>query len=119
MTLQDFPCTENDREHLELLLTRLAAAEHALAEEIRDSLEVSAECAALLARIRIDELIDARRQDGLEFTLVTGSESYCESCWALLTPGTPARVRPGNELFSRCAYCGQAVGVDDEWQEAA
>jgi len=118
-SLQDFPEDERDVKHLRLLLARLSASEQALADEIADSLEVSAECAALLARMRIDELIDARREAGAELATSRASESYCESCWALLTPETSPRTRPGNELFATCVYCGQAAYSDDEWQDAA
>jgi hypothetical protein len=116
-SLQDFPGNERAREHLQLLLARLWAAEHALAEEIAAGLEVSEECAIVLARMRIDELIEGRREAGAEIATSRTSESYCESCWALVA--SERAVRPPNDLFTTCVYCGQAAHSDDEWQDAA
>jgi hypothetical protein len=118
-SLQDFPGSESDRQHLRLLLARFWAAERLLAGEIANSLEVSEECAVLLARMRIDELIEGRRTSGEKLATSLAGESYCESCWALLTPETGTWARPAQELFAACVYCGQAAYSDDEWQDAA
>lgn len=100
----------HDRAHLQLLLARLGAAEQALAEEIADHLEVSERAALILARMRIEDLADVRGCTDREFRSGHGGESYCEGCWALLTPATesPVAVRP-RELFGTCVYCGGGV----------
>lgn len=99
--------SSSDQEHVQLLLARLWAAEHALAADIAEDLHISKGAAQVLARMRIDEVIDGPREvaDG---DLVAGypNESYCSKCWALISPDT-APADFGGELFESCAYCGQ------------
>lgn len=118
-TLQDFPAASSDREHLQRLLSRLWAAEHALAEEISESLAVSEACALVLARMRIDELIESGRRADDELAETRRSESYCDKCWALLSPTTSARIAAADEVFATCVFCGQPAYSEHEWQDAA
>jgi hypothetical protein len=110
----------SDQEHVQLLLARLWAAEHALAAEIAEDLHISGGVAQVLARMRIDEVIDGpcEAADG---DLVAGypNESYCSKCWALVTPDTAQAECGDDDLFKTCVYCGQAAWSEDEWQEAA
>ena len=118
-TLQDFPDASSDREHLQRLLSRLWAAEHALAEEIAGSLAVSEECALVLARMRIDELIESGRRADDELAEKRGDEFYCEQCWALLSPASSTPAVAAGEVFATCVYCGQPAYSEHEWQDAA
>ena len=110
----------SDREHLQLLLARLWAAEHALATEIAEGLEISENAAQVLARMRIDEMVDGRRHEG-DGDLVPGyrNESYCRRCWALVTPDTVRMTDHECALFDACILCGQAAYSGDDWGDAA
>lgn len=108
-----------DRVHVELLLARLWAAKHALAAEIAQNLEISENAAQVLARIRIDEVIDSYDATDDDLVPAYPNESYCRQCWALVASEPARQAGCKCELFERCIYCGQPAHSDDEWEEAA
>lgn len=110
--------SSDDLAHLQLVLARLWAAEKALATEIAEGLEISENAAQVLARMRIDEMIDGRCGEG-ESDFVAGyrNESYCRQCWALVTPDPVPMA--DYELFDACTFCGQAAYSGDDWRDAA
>lgn len=107
----------SDREHLQLLLARLAAATHALAEDVAASLEVSDQTALALARLRIDEVIGGRDDRYVDLLRANRNDSLCGRCRALLVPDTGGRADRDVELFEACMYCGQAANSDAEWKD--
>jgi hypothetical protein len=111
----------NDRAHLQLLLARLWAAERALAGEIAEGLEVSENAALILARMRIEEVIGGSGGGASDDDHVHGypNESYCQRCWALLTPDTPRVTDSEGDFFDTCIYCGRPAHPEDEQEKAA
>lgn len=112
--------SSKDRAHLQLLLARVWAAEHALAGEIAEGLKVSEKAALVLARMRIEEVIGGSGGES-DDDHVHGypNESYCRRCWALLTPDTPRVTDSEGDFFDTCIYCGRATHSEDEQEKAA
>lgn len=97
----------NEREHVQLLLARLWAAEYALAVEIARDLGVSEAGAQVLARMRIEEVIDGAPEAPGDLVVGYPNESYCSKCWALVTPDTAQHFCSEGDLFESCVYCGR------------
>ena len=115
------PKPSDDREQVQLLLTRLRAAEHALATEIAEGLEVSEEAAFILARMRIEEVIGASGRVEFDDDRVQShpDERYCRRCWALLRPETPRVFDGEGDFFATCIYCARPTHSEDEEERAA
>jgi hypothetical protein len=92
--------------HLEMLVARYRAAEHALVVAFGENLSIGAEQAELVVRTLIEVTIESQARGAGGNERVYLNQPVCERCWRALHPSRVA-VRAASAVREEtCAFCG-------------